>query len=96
MAPTSEREASDLLAPTGPSDRFSEVVLELVISESSCLKTTFDQVVSWSRLRVEVIDDSPESSSDPIADHRIADPATDRVTHGHWWVLGGDLYETDS
>ena len=84
------------LTRTSAPDRFSEVVLELVICEVSCLETTFDQVISWSWLRVEVIDDCPEPSTDPIANDRIADPATDHVAHGHWWILGGDLYETDS
>jgi hypothetical protein len=67
----------------------------LVISKFSCLETTSDQVVPWPWLRVELIDDGPESTSDPVADYCISDLATDRIAHRHWWLLGGDLYETD-
>jgi hypothetical protein len=58
-----------------------EVVMEFVIREVSCLKTTSDQVTTRMRLRVEVIDKSPKSPADSIANYRIADLSTDRVRH---------------
>ena len=73
-----------------------EVIMEFVISEVSCLNTTPDQVCSRSRLRVKVVDEGPESPTDPISLDRVADFSTDRVRHVHGVAFGRSLYETDS
>jgi hypothetical protein len=73
-----------------------EVMVEFVIGEVSCLKTTSDQVRTWKWLGVEVVDKCPESPADAIALHRVPDLSTDRVRHAHRTLARLARYETDS
>jgi hypothetical protein len=71
-------------------------MLEFFIGEFSCLITTPDQVLTGCGLGVESVDECPQTPADPIANNRIADLSTDRVSHGDGTgvrVLGD---ETDS
>jgi hypothetical protein len=75
---------------------FSEVMLEFVIGEVSCLITTPDQVHTRLGLRVKVVDECPQSTANPVANNRIADLSADRVGHIHRWAFRRAFDETDS
>ena len=83
----------DSAEPAGSDECLLEVVLELFIREFSCLNTTPDQVVSWVWLRVKVIDHGPQSTSDAISHHRIADLSANRVRHSNPLILATSGYE---
>jgi hypothetical protein len=57
--------------------------VKFVIGEISCLNTAPDQVCPGFWLRVKVVDESPESTADPITQDRVADFSSDRVGHVH-------------
>jgi hypothetical protein len=73
-----------------------EMVVEFVIGEVSCLNTAPDQVGSRFWLRVKVIDEGPETTTDPIPSDRVADLSADRVRHVHRVDLRRSHYETNS
>jgi hypothetical protein len=67
----------------GSVEGFTQVMLEFVIGELSCLITAPDQVVARLGLGVESIDERPQTPADPVAHNRVADLSTDRVRHAH-------------
>lgn len=60
---------------------FFEMVVELFIGEVSRLNTTSNQVRSCLWLRLEVVDQCPESASDTVSLYRISDLPANRVRH---------------
>jgi hypothetical protein len=75
---------------------FFEVVVELFIREVSGLETTSDQVCSRTWLRLEFVEQCPESAADRVALHRVSDLSTDRVGHIDRLFARGVRYEAES
>jgi|ERR1700691_1834714 hypothetical protein len=97
MGPEDIRASSEgRSAGAGSAEGFVEVMLEFFIGEFSCLITAPDQVVTRFGLGVESVEECPQTPADPIANNRIADLSTDRVSHGHRVGIGGPSNETDS
>ena len=66
---------------TSSADGLLEMVYELFIGKVSCLVPTPDQVQTGVWQGVEVINESPESASNPVAHNRIPYLSADRVRH---------------
>jgi hypothetical protein len=96
MAPTNTRATGDDLARAGSLEGFVEVVLEFFIGEFSCLVSAPDQVLTGLGLRVEVVHQCPQAPANSVANNRIADFSTDRVSHCNGRTLRGLGNETDS
>jgi hypothetical protein len=96
MTPTNARATGDRLTRAGSLKGFLEVVLEFFIREISCLVSAPDQVLTGFGLRVEVVHECPQTPANSVANNRIADFSTDRVSHGNGRTLRGLGNETDS
>jgi hypothetical protein len=96
MIATKARASGERSARAGSFERFGKVLLKCSIGEFSCLITTPDQVFTRFRLGVESVDEGAQTPADPIADDRVADLPTDRVSHGDVLVVRGPRHETDS
>jgi hypothetical protein len=96
MIPMKARAIIDVLARTGSGKSFDEVVLEFFIGEFSCLVSAPDQVLTGLGLRVEVVHQCPQAPANSVANNRIADFSTDRVSHCNGRTLRGLGNETDS
>jgi hypothetical protein len=96
MTPTNAMATGDGLARAGSFKGFVEVVLEFFIGEISCLVSAPDQVLAGLGLGVEVVQKRPQSPANSVANNRIADSSTDRVSHSNGRTLRGLGNETDS
>ena len=70
--------------------------MEFVIRKVPSLQTAPDQVYTWLRLRVEVVQECPQAASDLVAHNRISDLSADRIRHTYCWTFAGLSYETNS